>query len=486
MGDLERIGTTPNSFMPELPEVETVKNVITPIITNHTITKIDVLRKSIIKNKTVEEFVNGLEKEKFLSISRIGKFMIFHLSHDKVMISHLRMEGKYYEFDEKEDNSKYARVVFHLDNGKKLCYDDSRTFGMLKLSTEKDYLKEKDLAKLGKEPFIADPKELYQRCKKLNAPIKSTLLDQTLMTGLGNIYADEVCFACHLYPLTPAKEISSKKWEEIVKESIRILNEAIRLGGSTIKSYHPGKGIDGNFQTAIKAYGKKDEPCPNCGHLFRFMKVGGRGTTYCPNCQYTGMKPIKVAIYGKSGSGKSVVLDAFKKAGYPTISADDIVSSLYQKKDVIDKINKEFDFHFENGVDRDVLRNHLSANPKDVKKINNIVHPLVKKETEIFLHCQDKDIVISEVPLLFEAKMENMFDVLIAVDISKEKQIERLKGRNPKIASQIEKINSYSKFEENKKKADFVINNNLDLNNLNKQVKEIINKLQYRLNHFPQ
>lgn len=472
--------------MPELPEVETVKNVITPVITNRTIVKIDVLRSSIIKNKSVEEFVNGLEKEKFLSLSRIGKFLIFHLSHDKVMISHLRMEGKYYEFDENEANSRYARVVFHLDNGKKLCYDDSRTFGMMKLTSEKDYLNEPDLAKLGKEPFNADAKEIYKKCKKLNAPIKSTLLDQTLMTGLGNIYADEVCFACRLYPLTPAKLISFSKWEEIIRESKRILNEAIKLGGSTIKSYHPGKGIDGNFQTAIKAYGKKDEPCPNCGHLFRFMKVGGRGTTYCPNCQYNGMKPLKVAIYGKSGSGKSVVLDMFNKAGYPTISSDEIVANLYKEKEVIDKINKAFNLSFDKEIDKDKLRAYLSNHPKDVKKINNIVHPLVKKETELFLNGQDKDIVFSEVPLLFEAKMDNMFDVLIAVDISKEKQIERLQNRNSKSAKDIERINSYSKFEEYKKKADFVVNNNLDLNNLNKQVKEIINKLQYRLNHFPQ
>ena len=298
--------------MPELPEVETVKNVLIPIITNRTIKKIDVLRSSIIKCD-VDAFVHTLENETFLSISRIGKFLIFHLTHDRVMISHLRMEGKYFEFDEKENNSKYARVVFHLDNNKKICYDDSRTFGMMKLSNEKDYLNEVDLAKLGKEPFNADAKEIYHKVHKLTGPIKSTLLDQSVMTGLGNIYADEVCFATHLYPLTPTNMISLKKWEEIIEASKNILNEAIRLGGSTIRSYHPGKGIDGNFQTVIKAYGKKDEPCPNCGHIFRFIKVGGRGTTYCPNCQYKGYKPIKVAIYGKSGSCKSTALDIFSK-----------------------------------------------------------------------------------------------------------------------------------------------------------------------------
>lgn len=469
--------------MPELPEVETVKNVLSPIVINRTITKIDVFRKTIIKNKSVDEFINGLVGEKFLSIDRKGKFMIFHLSNDKVMLSHLRMEGKYFEFDEKEDNSKYARVVFHLDNNKKVCYDDSRTFGMLKLTNEKDYLKEKDLAQLGPEPFYADPKKIYERAKKSNLPIKSTLLDQTLMTGLGNIYADEVCFACKLYPLTPTKNISLAKWEEIIKESSRILNEAIKLGGSTIRSYHPGKGIDGNFQTVIKAYGKKDEKCPNCSHIFRFMKVGGRGTTYCPNCQHKDFAPLKVAIYGRSGSGKSTVSEIFKKNNYPVISADEIVTELYKKKEVIDLVNKTFGLSFEKEIDKDVLRNYLINHPKDVKKINNIIHPLVKKETENFLSRKDKDIIVSEIPLLFEAKMEGMFDILIATDINEENQLDRLNKRNINSAVDIKKINSYSAFDKYKEKADFVINNNFDLSNLNKQVKDIINILLSRLNH---
>ena len=183
--------------MPELPEVETVKNVIKPIVIGHTITSIDVFRPTIIQNDRMEDFINGLVGETFLDVTRIGKFLIFHLSHDKVMISHLRMEGKYFEVLEKENNTKYARVVFHLNNGHKICYDDSRTFGILKLTNEKDYLNEKEIAQLGPEPFKADPKVLFNKVKNTSLPIKSTLLDQTLMTGLGNIYADEVCFACH-------------------------------------------------------------------------------------------------------------------------------------------------------------------------------------------------------------------------------------------------------------------------------------------------
>ena len=130
--------------------------------------------------------------------------------------------------------------------------------------------------------------------------------------------------------MTPAKMITKKEWEAIIKESCRILNEAIKAGGSTIKSYHPGKDIDGNFQTSLKAYGKKDEKCVECHTNMRFIKVNGRGTTFCPHCQIKKGAPLKIAITGKIASGKSAVLNIFKEAGYLVLSSDEIVHNLYQ------------------------------------------------------------------------------------------------------------------------------------------------------------
>ncbi len=307
--------------MPELPEVETVKNVLIPIVKGRKILSIDVLRKSTIHGD-IDEFKSVLTNQTFLDLSRIGKFLIFHLTSDIVIISHLRMEGKYYEVLEDEENTKYSRVVFHLDNGHKLCYDDSRCFGMMKLTNEQKYKNVKDIAQLGPEPFdIKDVNYLINRTKKSSLPIKSTLLDQTLMTGLGNIYADEVLYASKIHPLTPANKITKKEWETIVKNSVTILNNAITAGGSTIKSYHPGKDIDGNFQTALKAYGKKGEPCERCSAIMRFMKVNGRGTTYCPKCQIQKAEKLKVAIYGRIASGKSTVLSCFAEKGFYTISS---------------------------------------------------------------------------------------------------------------------------------------------------------------------
>ena len=466
--------------MPELPEVETVKRVLEKVFIGQTINNIDVLRDSSIRGDK-KQFVSSLIGETYLSMSRIGKFLIFHLTHDKVIISHLRMEGKYYELLEVEPNSKYARAVIHLNNGHKVCYDDSRCFGYMKLSSEQEYLKDKEIAKLGPEPWDADAKTIMRQVKRSSLPIKSALLSQELMTGLGNIYVDETLFASKIHPLTPANKIAKAEWDTIIKEASRILKDAIESGGSTIKSYHPGKDIDGNFQSKLIVYGKKDTPCPICGKTFRFIKVNGRGTTFCPDCQPLKSKSIKVAIFGKIASGKSEVLNTFAKENIPTLSSDKIVEELYKRKDVIDIINKAFELPSDSRINRELLREHLVKNPKDVKKLNNIVHPLVKQETTKFLKEHNSGLVAVEVPLLFESKMDKMFDVLIAVENSEKKQASLLNSRDGDKAKQLKDINSYSTYDINKNKANFIIINDADLNSLESKTIKIINKLKYRL-----
>ena len=466
--------------MPELPEVETVKRVLEKIVIGRTITKIDILRQSSVPGDK-DLFVNSLTGKKFLSMSRIGKFLIFHLSDDNVIISHLRMEGKYYELEEQEENTKYSRVVLHLDNNHKLCYDDSRCFGYLRLSDEKSYAKDKEIAKLGPEPWDADVSTIMKQVKRLSLPIKSALLSQELMTGLGNIYVDETLYACKLHPLTPANKVTQAQWKTIKEEASRILKEAIVSGGSTIKSYHPGKDIDGNFQSKLLAYGKKDEECPRCGSIFRFIKVGGRGTTYCPNCQAYHGKQIKVAITGKVSSGKSTVLDLFANANIPTLSSDVVVHSLYQRKDVADKVNKLFGLPESDAVNTELLREHLSKNPKDIKKINKLVHPLVKEKILRFFKDNPTGLIVVEVPLLYESKMDNLFDVVIGVEVPEKTQKKLIENRNKQTSVDLRKINESHQFAENKKKVDFIIINDADLNSLSNKTNKIISKLKCRL-----
>ena len=467
--------------MPELPEVETVKRVLLPIVKDRTIKKIEVLRKSIVNNKE-DEFISYYTNERFLDISRIGKFLIFHLTNDKVLISHLRMEGKYIELLEEDVNTKYARVVFHLDNNHKLCYDDSRSFGRMIINDENNYRSEKELSKLGPEPFdVSDVSFLVNKTKRMNLPIKTALLTQELITGLGNIYVDEVLFASKIHPLTPAKLIKRNEWEKIIEESKRILNAAILAGGSTIKSYHPGKDIDGNFQTSLLAYGRNGQKCVVCHTNMRFIKVNGRGTTFCPHCQIKLGKPLKVAIVGKIASGKSAVLNVFKELGYLSLSSDEIVHNLYERKEIQDLIIKRFKFK----GDADfltTLTEHLKVKKQDLDRLEKIVHPLVKKEIESEFKKSFSPLLVAEVPLLFKAKMENMFDVIIGVDISEANQLKRLEIRDQEKSAFLKRINDLNNmFEEHRQDLDFVVDNNSDLKSLEKQTKAIINKVLSRL-----
>ena len=468
--------------MPELPEVETVKRVLLPIVIGRTITKIDINRKTIVNNKE-EEFVSYYTNEKFLDISRIGKFLIFHLTNNKVLISHLRMEGKYIELLESDKDTKYARVVFHLDNNHKLCYDDSRSFGRMLINDEDHYQEEKELTKLGPEPFVvSDVSFLLDKTKRMSLPIKTALLSQELVTGLGNIYVDEVLFASKIHPLTPAKLIKKEEWEKIIKESKRILTAAIEAGGSTIKSYHPGKDIDGNFQTSLLAYGRNGQECAICHTKMRFIKVNGRGTTFCPHCQIKRGAPIRIAIVGKIASGKSTVLNIFNSKNYLTVSSDEIVHELYQKEEIQQLITKRLKLKVKDDF-LAAIKEHLKVNSKDLDRLEKIVHPLVKKEIENRFKKSKSTLLIAEVPLLFKAKMENMFDVIIGVDIKEKIQLERLQNRDQEKSAFLKRINDLNNmFNEHSQDLDYVVYNNDDLKSLEVETLKVINKVVNRLN----
>ena len=476
----ETIGT-PQNKMPELPEVETIKNTLLPLLKNRKILNVEIYREKTVLGDPLT-FKNKLTNQTFKTISRKGKYLIFHLTNDLVVLSHLRMEGKYFVFPLDKENTKHAKVVFTLDNDTKLIFDDSRCFGIMKLENETSYLDSKELKILGKEPFdIEDVSYLYEKAKKFSLNVKQFLLDQSVMAGLGNIYVDETLYKAKIHPLTPAQSLSLEECENLIHHAKETLLGAIIDGGSTIKSYHPGHNIDGKFQTKLLCYGKHGEKCPHCGATFRFIKINGRGTTFCPNCQQVRKSKIFVGITGKIASGKSEALSYFKMKGYPCISSDEVVANLYEEKEVIESINKTFSLTFKNKIDRKVLRDKLLEDPKNVNKINKLIHPLVKEEILSFMSKADSPLVFAEVPLLYEAKFESIFDFIIALDVSKDVQIGRLNKRNPTTKEQLEKIYDNKSFDEYKKLADIIIINDIGIHQLYTELETIINKLLSRL-----
>ncbi len=250
------------------------------------------------------------------------------------------------------------------------------------------------------------------------------------------------------------------------------------MGGSTIKSYHPGKDIDGNFQTRIKIYGKAGETCPNCGHTFRFIKVGGRGTTFCPTCQRKVGAPINVAITGKIASGKSLATSILKELGASTLSSDEIVNKLYQDEKIAYLIEKSLGIKFSTPiVNKKELRDNLLINPNNKKKLEKIVHPLVEKEIIKFLKEEKSPIRVVEIPLLFEAKLDHYFDTIIVVDIDEKKQKERIEKRDAKNAMYLLEINKTNKIDQNKNKATYIIENNSTESELKKKLVKGFNEL---------
>ncbi len=273
--------------MPELPEVETVRNVLKEWVKGRTIEDVNVFYRSVIDNMDFETFKAKITNQKINDIDRKGKYLLFVLD-DYILLSHLRMEGKYYLIKDEimdDKTSKHKIICFKLDDCSELLYHDVRKFGRMKLLDKSNYLKDESLKKVGKEPFEITSNELYEKIKLSNKPIKELLLDQSNMAGLGNIYVDEVLFLSKINPLRKGKNVNVDECEIVIKNSVQVLNKAIQLGGSTIKSYHSGNKVDGRFQNELNVYGKKGEKCPFCDSIIEKTVVGGRGTHYCPKCQ---------------------------------------------------------------------------------------------------------------------------------------------------------------------------------------------------------
>jgi formamidopyrimidine-DNA glycosylase len=266
--------------MPELPEVRTVAKVLRKNLLNQTITKVKIIYPKIVEKESLD--FNLLVGKTLRDISTKGKFLIFKYD-DLYLVSHLRMEGKYFIKRTVDELDKHEHIIFEFGDIS-LRYHDTRKFGrMILVKDLKDYV---SLNKLGYEPFDKEltPELLKMKLNK-KMPVKELLLDQSIMAGLGNIYVNEVLFASNISPLRNGEDISLNDAKNIINNSIKILNKAIKYGGTTIKSYTSSLGVEGAYQQFLQVHKRNGEKCFVCGTSILNIKVGGRSTYYCPNCQ---------------------------------------------------------------------------------------------------------------------------------------------------------------------------------------------------------
>lgn len=271
--------------MPELPEVETVVRTLEDQLKEVTILSVDVLWDNII-NQDVLEFKQRCMNQTIHHYRRIGKYIILECD-DYALIAHLRMEGKFYIQRASEPMSKHIHVIFHLSNGLELRYHDTRKFGKMVMRPLAENLAYEDLQKLGKDAL--DPTlnalELYEKWHLKKIHLKKMLLDQSFVAGIGNIYANEICFSCGLHPATLVNSCSQADFENIVFHTQRILKGAVKAGGTTIRSYTSSLGVTGLFQLQLKVHGRQNEPCVHCQTMIKKIQLDGRGTYLCPTCQ---------------------------------------------------------------------------------------------------------------------------------------------------------------------------------------------------------
>lgn len=458
--------------MPELPEVETVRRFLEKSLVNEKILGATVLYAPLVRTDKDEFSAFFSSKRTVLGISRRGKYLLIHLEGGKVLLVHLRMEGKLYTVPSLEGNlDKYVTAYFPLESGKFLLFHDVRKFGTMSLYGESGADSSKELKDLGPDPTLpVDLSYFYkglQKRKNLNS--KEALLDQTLLSGIGNIYADEILFKSQINPFRKADSLTEEEASRILESASEILKAAVTRHGSTIRSYHPAPGESGDEQKYLAVYGREEKPCKVCGTKLKKLFVNGRGTTFCPHCQRVAPS---LAVTGKIAVGKSQVLAAFKDLGCATASCDKMVHEMYEDPSFLEKLKKKFPEIFtKRGLSKKRVMKHIMASPSFRRSYQLFVWAEVKRRTNDFLISHPEEICCVEVPLLFDAKMEKQFTCLVGVE--SDKQVEYLLDRHDYDVEKRLKLNKKNSYDRNRSKLDFVIVNNGSREELLAQVEKI-------------
>lgn len=267
--------------MPELPEVETIKNGLIPHVTGRSFTGVRIYDIRPLQDLEQEDFCNRLIGKAVEGLERRGKYMLFHLSGGESLIIHLRMTGAL--LWEPCDEEPFMRVEFFLSGNKRLVFSDIRRFGTIYLTSHP----EKIVGKLGVEPLSRGftPGVLSRLLQSHAAPIKSVLLNQELIAGIGNMYADEALFAARIHPRRPASSLTRLEINTLHGAIRAVLEKGIRNKGASIRNYRCADGEAGRAHEEFAVAHREGKPCPRCNKPVKRIVVGQRGTYYCSHCQ---------------------------------------------------------------------------------------------------------------------------------------------------------------------------------------------------------
>jgi len=273
--------------MPELPEVETIRRQLEPWLTGKTITRIEVPDPLVTEPASPASFIKRLRGRIIETVGRHGKYLLFNLDSGDILVIHLRMTGILTQISQPltQEQNRHLRLLLRFSDGTALAFHDARRFGkafVLSQKTAAVYWK-----KLGPEPLgrSFNRSHLKSVLEKRQRPIKSLLLDQKFIAGIGNIYADEALFRARIHPSRPSGDLDEDEIKELTNSIKETLRKAIRLEGSSIDTYRDSRGRRGRFQETFSVHRRQGEACPVCKKSIEKIKVGGRGTYFCPRCQ---------------------------------------------------------------------------------------------------------------------------------------------------------------------------------------------------------
>lgn len=277
--------------MPELPEVETIRRVIEPQIKGLEIENIRLGNAQIIAYPTADEFCRRLKGQRVSSMSRKGKFLQIHLKSGDCVVLHLRMTGCLLVTPSDYPLLKHTHIVFGLTGGKELRFWDMRRFGRFWLIPKGEVDTYSGIDKLGIEPFAEKLNAAYMKKHFGNRKkaIKTCLLEQNVIAGIGNIYSDEILFTSKIPPDFPANCLIADEWERLAKAIPNRLEYFIEKNSISAEEYLAGKGKDYRNTPFLQVYGHAGEPCPVCGETLVRTVIGGRSSVYCPRCQKRGI-----------------------------------------------------------------------------------------------------------------------------------------------------------------------------------------------------